>query len=208
MECTVLTLSRSLGALGEEVARAVASDLGFQYVDDQIITRAAEQAGVSPQTIGEVERTPPLLARILSGLALAPIDPSGLTAPELMPLPDYSSQAYRELIAQVIRDTAAKGRAVIVAHGASIPLAGLPGLLRVFVTASPEIRAARIAGQAALSPRDATHAIENSDRERHDFFRRFYGLREELPTHYDLVLSTDVLGVDEAAAVVLRAAGR
>ncbi len=208
MECSVVTVSRSLGGLGEDVARKVADALGFQYVDDEIITWASEQAGVSPETIGQVERTPPLMARILASLAAAPVDPTGMAAPELMPLPEYYSHEYRDLIAQVVRDTAARGKAVIVAHGAAIPLAGTPGVLRAFVTASPEVRVERVAAQAGMSERDARRAVENSDRQRHDFFRRFYGLAAELPTHYDIVVSTDALSVDEAAAAVLRLAGR
>jgi cytidylate kinase len=208
MDCTVVTVSRSLGASGEEIAHKVADSLGFQYVDDEIIMWAAQQAGVSPESVSEAERTPPLLARILASLAVAPIEPGAFTAPELMPMPDYSSQAYRNLIAQVIRDRASRGRAVMVAHGAAIPLAGTASLLRIFVTGSADVRAKRLKEQGSLGERDAARAIENSDRERHEFFRRFYSLREELPTHYDLVLNTDVLSVDEAAAIVLRAAGR
>jgi cytidylate kinase len=208
MDCSVVTVSRALGALGEEVAHSVAGQLGFQYVDDEIITRAAEQAGVSPQTIIQAERTPPLITRILASMANVPPEPPLLTGGALMPLPDYSSEAYRELIGQVIRDTAQRGNAVIVAHGAGIPLAGTPGLLRLFVTASLEVRIARVAIANNLEEREARRAVENSDRERHDFLRRFYGLREELPTHYDLVINTDVLSVEEAASVAVRGAAR
>jgi cytidylate kinase len=208
MDCTVVTFARSLGASGEEVARQVADALGFQYVDDEIITWAAEQAGVSPENVSQAEHTPPLLARMLASMAMAPIDAGGFTAPELMPMPDYSSQAYRNLITQVIRDRAAKGKAVIVAHGAAIPLAGSPGLLRVFVTASRESRTQRLIQANGLSDRDARRAIENSDRERGEFFRRFYNIKEELPTHYDIVLNTDRLSPQEAAAIVERAAGK
>ena len=208
MDCSVVTVARSLGASGEEIARKVADGLGFQYIDDEIITWAAQQAGVAAESVSEAERTPPLLARILASLAVAPVEPSAFTAPELLPLPDYSSQAYRSIITQVIRDRAAKGSAVIVAHGAAIPLAGTAGLLRVFITGSPQTRAARIAAAGNQSERDAQRAVENSDRERHDFFRRFYNIKEELPTHYDLVLNTDVLGPDEAAAVIMKAASR
>ena len=207
MECSVITVARSLGAAGEEVARKVAQDLDFQYVDDEIITWAAEQAGVSRDTVGESERTPSLMARILSSLAVAPIEPGAFTAPELMPLPDYSSQAYRNLIRQVIEDRASKGKAVIVAHGAAIPLAGKPGVIRVFVTGSPDVRARRLI-EGGMSEREAHRAIENSDRERGEFFRRFYNVKEELPTQYDLVVNTDFLSVDDAAAVVTRASGK
>lgn len=48
-----------------------------------------------------------------------------------------SSPAYDKSIERVIYDTAAAGSVVIVAHGASMALAGMPSLPRVPVTASP-----------------------------------------------------------------------
>lgn len=207
MDCRVVAISRTLGGHGEQVARRVSDLLGFRYVDDEIITRAAEQAGVSPETIGQVERTPPLMARILTAMAAAP-SPEGMISPEMMPLPDYSSQAYRDLITQVIRDTAAAGDVLLVAHGASFPLAGTPGLIRAFVTASPQTRVRRLMEKSGLNERDAARAVESSDQQRREFLRRFYNVREELPVHYDLVVNTDVLAVEEAAAVLARATGR
>jgi cytidylate kinase len=45
-----------------------------------------------------------------------------------------------------------------------------------------------------------------SDQARADYFRAFYGVGRELPTHYDLVVNTDVLGPDQAAEIVVYAA--
>ena len=39
--------------------------------------------------------------------------------------------------------------------------------------------------------------------ERVDYFRRFYELDEELPTHYDLVLNTDQLPPEAAVAAII-----
>ena len=58
-----------------------------------------------------------------------------------------------------------------------------------------------------MPAKDAERAIKGFDAGRADYLRRFYGVAEELPTHYDLVVSTDVLDVREAADLVARAAG-
>lgn len=204
MDCTVIAISRALGAGGEQVGAIVARELGFRYVDNDIIEKAAATVGVSPQTIGQVERTEPLIVRIFSAMGASSMDAMAVS-PEVMPMPAYT-RGYMQVIEQVIRQTAAEGKAVIVAHGASIPLAGTPGLLRIFMTASPAVRAARIAQESTLDEKDALKAIEDSDNQRAQFLRRFYDVRRELPTHYDLVISTDVLSSDEAAKLVLAAA--
>jgi len=153
MDCRVICVSRSLGAGGEEVARLVAKSLGFRYVDDEIVSRAAEKAGVSPETVEKAERTPPLVVRILEAMAAAPpAEPSGAA---VLPFLTQTSRGYQEVLEQVIRETAQASNVVIVAHGASIPLTGMAALLRVFVTASPDTRARRIGEERSLDERAA-----------------------------------------------------
>ncbi len=202
MDCRVISISRTIGAGAEEIGRTVATDLGFRYVDNEIIDWAAEKAGVSREMIEKIERTPPLIERILQHLGNAPME-SGAYLP---PAVASSSQVYESLIEQVIRETAAKGNVVIVAHGASIPLAGTPGLLRVLVTAAPQLRAQRIADRADIGIRKAQKAVDDSDRERAEYLQRIYSVRHELPTHYDLVLNTDNISFADAARLLVTAA--
>ena len=121
-------------------------------------------------------------------------------------LPTHASPAYEGLFEQVIRETANRGNVVIVGHGASIPVAGMGGLLRVLVTASPGVRAERLASEANLKAAEARKAITDSDRQRREYLLRFYDVRRELPTHYDLVVNTDVLALPVAAQLVVSAA--
>jgi cytidylate kinase len=53
---------------------------------------------------------------------------------------------------------------------------------------------------------EAERRIAASDRERLEYFKRFYKVQQELPTHYDLVINTDALTTTQAVAVVLAAA--
>ncbi|MGH7787944.1 MAG: AAA family ATPase, partial [Candidatus Binatia bacterium] len=79
-----------------------------------------------------------------------------------------------------------------------------PGVLRVLVTASPGRRAARLGeDDARLTARRAATAITNSDRERREYLREFYNVREELPTHYDLVINTDVLSPEQTVTLIV-----
>jgi len=204
MECKVISISRSLGAAGEEIGRLVAKELGFRYADEEIIVRAAERAGVSPQAVAAAEHTPGLVTRILEAMARTPPDPEGW-ASSAVALADAPPD-YAALIGQVIVETAREGNVVIVAHGASIPLAGTPGLLRVLITGSPETRAARLSKSPGMDERKAKKAIQDSDRERAEYLQRFYNIRDERPAHYDIVLNTDVLPFSKAAALIAAAA--
>ena len=208
MSCQVITIARSLGAGGEEIARSVAGELGFRYVDDEIIRRAAEKAGVSSETVAQAEHTPGLVIRILDTMGRMPVVP--LVGPVVPPAydPPLRLSAYENLIVEVVRETAAQGDVVIVAHGAGMHLAGLSGLLRVFVTASPAVRAERLVREAKLDERSARKAVADSDRQRREYLRRFCDVGQELATHYDLAINTDTLPSSRAAELVVSAAQR
>ncbi len=72
MNTRIVSISRQVGTSGEEVAQAVASLLGFQYIDYQVIQEAAVAAGVSTEAVSEAEHTPSLMTRILEGVARNP----------------------------------------------------------------------------------------------------------------------------------------
>lgn len=203
MTCKVVTVSRSLAAGGEEISLAAAMELGFRYADEEIIVRAAEKAGVSPETVAAVEHTPGMLARILEGMARTPPAPEGIA---FTGWTGESPLAYEELIERVVRETAMEGSVVIVAHAASVPLTGMEGLLRVLITAPREARIARLVAGGEVTEKAAQKAVEESDRQRREYLRRFYGVQEETPTHYDLVLNTGNIPVSSAAELLVAAA--
>ena len=200
-----------MGAGGEEVARLVAERLRFRYVDEEIIAGAAEREGLDAEDVASAEQRKGWLARFFGELGegvdpemyvLAGVGGSGSGGSS----PLRSSEAYRELIKEAIRMTAEQGGAVIVAHAASHALAGRDSVLRVLITASPQIRARRVAEELELEEQVATKRVRESDAARADYLRRFYELDHELPTHYDLVFNTDALSVEQVAGLVDQAA--
>jgi cytidylate kinase len=61
-------------------------------------------------------------------------------------------------------------------------------------------------GSKLLNEAGYADAIAESDYQRKKYLARFYDIQEELPTHYDLVINTDVLEVEQAVAAVCAAA--
>ena len=205
MASKAVSISRTMGAHGEEVGRIVAKELEFRYIDNEIINQAAERAGVSPETVAQNEKTQPLLTRILEAISKTPVEPEMMV--EQAKHPVNLTSAYEDLIEQAVVETAQQGNVVILAHGASIPLAKVEGVIRVLVTASEATRAERIAADQGIDAKQAKDAIEESDKERERYFERIYELDRELPTHYDLVVNTDTLSTEQAAAIITHAAG-
>ena len=204
----IVTISHATGAGGDNVGRSVARGLGFRYVDEEIIQLAAERHGVDPQLVMDAERRKGLLERILNDMTATSTmaESSGMIM--LPPSAFVTREDLRALIVEAIKETAERGQVVIVSHAAGIPLAGRPDLLRVLITASFEPRAERLAEATRGEQADAEKSLKNSDAGRADYFLRFYRIERELPTHYDLVINTDVLSPEEATDIVIAAARR
>src|SRR5256714_1090713 len=210
MTTRIVTVSHATGAGGEGIGRSVADRLGFRYVDEEIIEVAAKKYGLDTAVVADAERRKNLLARILDDLGSAPmIDPSGTAGFLVAETPSLPRpENLRALIVDAIRETAQRGDVVIVSHAAGIPLAGRDDLLRVLVTASFETRVQRFAESTKADKAKATKALKDSDAGRADYFRRFYRIDLELPTHYDLVVNTDKIKPEEASDMIAAVATR
>jgi cytidylate kinase len=208
MKRTVICVSHATGAGGTDLGRLVADKLGFRLVDEEIVTRAAENQKVSVDDLADVERRKSLLTRILHELAAG----AAMGSSEALVMTTYSAElppdkkSLRDLIRQSVNETADEGNVVIVSHAASYALADRDNVLRVLVTASPENRARRLVDTNGLDEKQATKSIGANDAGRADYLKRFYGVSGELPTHYDLVVNTDRIPADQWADLVVNAA--
>ena len=207
MTRTVVCISHSSGAGGEEVGRLVAERLGFLCVDEEIVARAAVKGGIDAAEVADEERRKSLVVRVLNAMARGGGDAwaFGGSVP-LRSGEELNSDDIQALIRETIEQTAARGNAVIVAHAASHAISPGPTVLRVLVTASPDTRAARVSDAEGLDQPGSARALKDSDAGRADYLKRFYDVGEELPTHYDLVFNTDTLSVERVAALVSQAA--
>ena len=221
MSASVICISGSDGADAEGIAAAVGEALGFRVINEEIVARAATEAGVDQEDVKNVEQRRTALTKILDRLALwGTVDPqfmlstdaqiavgmAGIAMPH-NPAAARPSEELRALIRAAIDEFVAAGDVVILAHAASQSLAGHDRVLRVLVTASPPTRSARLAASLQVDAREADSLVRKGDAGRADYLKRFYGIERELPTHYDLVLNTDKLMPAESAAAIVSLAG-
>ena len=203
----VVAISPTDGSAGDALGPIVARELGFRLINEQVVARVAWKAGVDPEVVADVERRKSLLARVLGSLGdVAPAATAGLSRLPIVDDPGPRRDALRGLIRSVLWESAEAGDAVIVAHGASLALATRSDVLRVFITASPETRARRLAEAQNIGEAEAAKLVARGDANRADYLKRFYGVSTELPTHYDIVLNTDSIAPEDAAALILTAA--
>ncbi|HEX8976285.1 MAG TPA: cytidylate kinase-like family protein [Solirubrobacteraceae bacterium] len=202
----VVCISHHDGAAGAEASRLVAHALGFRLIDEDIVARAATEAGVEQDVVADVEQRKSILSKLLEGLGPAGMATSGMVLPEEASYGLHSSGDLRGLIKSVIEETATAGRVVIVAHAASLALAGRTDVLRVLITAPPKTRRRRLAASLQIDDHESARTVKRGDAARADYIKRFYGIDSEQPTHYDLVINTERLTPDDAARLIAAAA--
>jgi cytidylate kinase len=204
---SVVCISGTDGAAGEQVAPLVASRLGFRLVNEQIVAEAAREAGVHEQFVADVEKRKSLVSRVLGQIAAS--DMAGVSALGAIPViteETPASDALRGLIRSTIEQVAEQGDSVIVAHAASYALGDKPQVLRVLITGGPEERAKRMAEAQRCGVKEAEKLVSRGDANRSDYIKRFYGIAAESPSDYDLVLNTDRLSAEQAADTIVHAA--
>jgi cytidylate kinase len=188
----VITVTGQHGARGDELSQQLASELGFDHFDREIIHRVAESAHLSERVVASMDmKKRELLADWLAGFASR----------------NYISPAeYKYHLAHVIGAIAHQGSAVIVGRGAHLLLKG--EALRVLAVAPLEDRVRTVMEAEGLSERDARRRIEEVESDRHAFIVTHYHAEFADPTAYDLVVNTAALGLDGAIAAIRAALGR
>lgn len=205
----VICITRILGAGGHEVGRQVAEELGYRHVDEEIVQQAAESQGLAVSELADVERRKTFMDRFLEGLAMSGGVEGymvGVAGMAPTPMVGNDPKSLRSLIRQSIEETAERGDVVIVSHAASYALAGRADVLRVLVTASRDTRLQRAAEAGGIDAKAAAKVIAQDDAGRASYLKQFYGVEQELPTHYDLALNSDTLRPELLAELIVRAA--
>lgn len=209
----VVSMTEALGSGAPEISQVVGERLGIPVVDREVLLRAAHEAGVSPETIEEAERAPSFLARMLEWLGRnpeseEPLDSELHLEQAFPPLSIMTSDSYRDLIEDVIRNIADSGEAVIVGHGSHVILKEHPSTLRVYLSAPLFTRVARVSEVRGVDLAAAEKLVREHDVTRRSFFEQQYKVRRNEAQNYDLCLRTGRLSFEACADIICMAVTR
>ena len=203
-----ITVSRTYGSGGGEVAARLARRLNWKLLDHEMVAQVAHQLGLSAEEAeAKDERVEGFIAHVLNSLSLAYPGYPDITS-GVPPSPADLDHIYQEALSQVILAAAHHGHAVIVGRGAFALLAGRRDVLRVEVVAPLEQRVLYVARREGLDDRAARERIrrKNQDRQRH--IETHYHIRPGTPELYDVTVNTAVLTLDDAVELICLALER
>jgi cytidylate kinase len=182
--CRFLTIARTMGSLGDEVAAELAERLQWHMFDREIVDAIALNSHVRRDRVHDLdERSQSLIydtvARLLSMT-------EGVS---------FGNEEYHESLLKTLSFIASRGRSIIVGRGSACALQGEPGLHLRFV-ATQEVRIRRIMQQRRLSAEEARRLIEKTDGERRNFVQQHFRQSVDNLHFYDAVFNTDHMSVE------------
>ena len=207
MTASVVTFSTQVGSGGSAISRDVAERLNYRFYDWEIISRAAQEAGVSPEVLAVAtsERRPSFIERVLGRLAGFDADDEAVGASGVSPNL-LTSEDYRQFIEHVVQELGSQGEAVIVNRAGQVLLKDVIGVFRVLIYGSPERRADRFAGSQERDIHEVKKMLADSDRQRGEYLKRVYHLDWLASTNYDIAINTDRINHKLAVDMIVTAA--
>lgn len=200
----IVAIGRELGAGGRAVGERVSRLLGGELLDNQIVDLVAARIGAPAAYVAardeNVESFVDRLFRVITSAYPEAYAAEGL--------PDWSEERMVQLTASIIQERAGSAPLVVIGRGAPILLRERRDALKVFVTAPVEVRASRLRDRTGCSADDALRELRKSDQHRLAYMQQYYNANWRDATLYDLIVNTERLDPDSAAALIVEAAGR
>lgn len=200
-----VTISREYGSGGGEIAARLAERLDWRLVDHEIVVRVAGALQISEAAAArEDEHAEGALARLLTTMqAIGPAE-YGITPLILT----TSAETYQRALRDVVEAAAEGGHAIIVGRGSQVLLAARRDVLHVRVVAPLERRVAYVVRREGLDDKAARARVHLKDGDRKHYLQMQHHIRADDPLHYDLVVNTAVLDLDDAVDVIALALAR
>ena len=177
---SILAMSETVGSRGTEIGRALATALGWEFADRDIITKAAESFGEGVSELKHAtEEKPTLWDRFRQ-----------------------SQQRYATYVEATVLEIAARDNIVLVGRASTVILRDIRHALRARVIAAEQVRAQRIEQELGLTPEAALESVRQADHDLAARVRYLYHLDWNEPSLYDVVLNTERLNVERAVAVL------
>ena len=200
----IVTISRMYGSGGSEVAALVARALDWTLLDNALVDAVAERLGASAAEVeAREERVPSLAQRLADAMALG--------SPELVPqpadsVPPFTEERMLDVTRRVISEAAARGPVVLVGRGAQAVLAERADAVHVFCCAGRAALVERARVRLGIDAAHAARRVDETNRQREQYVRRHWNRDWLAADNYHLCVNTELLGLDGAAALVVRVA--
>lgn len=201
MDNYIITIARSFGSGGKEIASMVSEKLGIPWYERQILTMASQHSGIDESEFVEVDEK--LKGNYLIK-SLTKLPTSNILRPEsrdfVSDLNLYNIQAY------IIKELSHTQSCIIVGKCADYILSNRPNVLSVFVDAYKDDCISRIRNRVYVSEERAWDMKKRTDKYRTAYYKYYTeGRNWRDPLNYDMFLNTSRISKEKCAEIIAEA---
>jgi len=177
----IITISRQLGSLGTDIAKKLKQELGFNYLDKELLEeQLVEKYGIPEEKVERYDEKKPAFWDMFSS----------------------DKDRYLHFVKTAFYEFARKGNCIIIGRGGQVLFRDIPGVLHVRVIAPKELRIERIKKSYNNNKHLAEQIIRHSEHDRAGFHKFFFHINWEDDNLYDLTINTKSFSVDTAAQLI------
>ncbi|MCG6533480.1 MAG: cytidylate kinase-like family protein [Syntrophales bacterium LBB04] len=197
-----ITVSKQMGSGGSYIGYLVAGQLGFKYVDREILRQAATRLGTDARILeNHDERSCGIIERVVTGFTFG--------TPETAYVPLVNRPVYdKDLFAvesRIMKEIAERHNAVIAGRAGFHVLKERQGVIRVFIHAPLEFRVKRVMQvQRITDEKQGRTQVEESDRRRAKFVRDMVGVDWTDARNYHLCIDSSAVGFPSSAEMIIK----
>ncbi|MCG6536800.1 MAG: cytidylate kinase-like family protein [Syntrophales bacterium LBB04] len=197
-----ITVSRQMGSGGSYIGYLVARQLGFKYIDREILRQAASRLGTDTRLLEKHdERSCGIFEKLLTGFTFGTPE-TAYVPPVNRPIYDKDLFAVESRIMEEIVD---RHNAVITGRAGFHVLKERHGVIRVFIHAPLEFRVKRVMrAQRIVETGQARADVEESDRRRAKFVRDMVGVDWTDARNYHLCIDSSAVGFPASVEMIVK----
>jgi cytidylate kinase len=183
---SIITISHELGAGGPDIGQMLAAQLGYRYVEQELIADAARRYGLLEEKLSHLDEAKPSLFERF----------------------DAETRRYITVIQTALYEFAEHDNVILMGRGGQWLLRGVPHVLRVRIMAPFELRVKRLNDKLSVrmgertNPRTVTEMVRRDDTEKAGRMWYLYEVDVHDSALYDLVVNTEKLSAESAVELI------
>ena len=205
----VITINRELGSGGRTVGRLLAEKLEVPFYDKAVIKALHEKFHITPEEIekmkgrkhgwwAEVEH----ILKIGSGVSMEYYMPQKGDAPDML-----TTDEMFKTETLILQDLAVEESCVVAGRSGFHVFRMHPNHLSVLIQASMEHRVERVARKQNVTPEEARKIIDQVDKMRENYVKKYTGTSRYDTRNYQLVITADDKTEEEIANLIMQYIG-
>lgn len=170
----ILTVSRQIASLGDELCKSIADKLGYRFVGRHDIEKKIIELGFPSSKLKKFDEKKPGFFASLS----------------------KDRDEYLDYLQAAIYESAVDDNCVIIGRGSYIILKDLQDHISLKFIADRKLRIQRYKAEHNCSEKQAVKVINESDSNRDGFHQSFFSFDQNNPAMFHLVVNTGLLEMD------------